>query len=378
MRQRVSALVQVNDTEDHLRLERLLASPRLSIDATFTLTGDQTLNALAGRPFEVTAVVCDGLVGHGTLEKVADGYPNMPTVELRVGTSRAETLADQVVQTPWDVKKVEAALIAAVYLGDGISTGDLLELIQAAKNIPSIPDTYVKLQQELGAADPSVDTVAEIISADAGISLRTLQFVNSAAVGLRRHVQDLSHAITLLGLRTVANLVLAAGVFDQAASIDRKFVATLWDESMRVSQLAYRIAKEERCDPSVVEGVRLAGLLHDIGDLVLFQNWREQFNKVDPANRIEDERMAFGATHADVGGYLAALWGMRADIVRGIRFHHDPATLRSETLDTASILHVARGLVDANLDASSAELDTDLLDRLGHRNAPDRWASLAD
>lgn len=373
MRERVAALVQVDNEDDHRRLERLLGSPRLAIDPTFTLTKDQTLNALASGRFDVVAVAGEAVE---TLESVVDTYPHIARVELRLGSATGPSLAHQVVNTPWDIAKMEAALVAAVYLGDGISTGDLIELIRAAKQVPAVPDTYIRLQSELASPDASLEKAAEIISTDAGVALRILQYVNSAAVGVRQQVVDIRHAATLLGLRKISSLVLAAGVFDQANGLDRRFVSALWDESMQVSQLAYQIAREENCDSEVIDGIGLAGLLHDIGDLVLFQNWRDLFNRVDPADRIQGEIDVFGTTHADVGAYLAALWGLRRDVVDGIRFHHDPKLLGQESLDIASVLHVARGLVDANLDVSRADIDTDLLDRLGYsQDSPDRWAA---
>ena len=120
-----------------------------------------------------------------------------------------------------------------------------------------------------------------------------------------------------------------------------------------------------------------AAQLHDIGDLVLFQNWRDDYLAIDLGDRLVDERRRFGATHGDLGGYQCALWDLPGDVIRALANGHEPSTIGTTDVTPTTVAHAARALVDAGLDPSAAEFDVDHLEAVGATSHVEDWAFAA-
>lgn len=255
----------------------------------------------------------------------------------------------------------------------------LEHLVERARHLPSLPDVYIKLQEEIRSADADIVKVASLIENDPAMTVKVLQLVNSPFMGLRHDVSDVRQAATLIGLRRLTSLVLASGVFKPASPLDERLMHQLWQDSLLVGGLARLIAIEEGHDAATAEEAHLAGLLHDIGEVVLFQNWRDQYMRIDDSRRDRDELESFGATHAEVSGHLCSSWNLSEGVVDAARLHHTPERQTvSGALTVTTAVHVARALVDARMDPATAALD---LAHLEHLDLVDRvpiWAELGD
>src|SRR5207249_3887298 len=115
---------------------------------------------------------------------------------------------------------------------------------------------------------------------------------------------------------------------------------------------AKQIAQTEQAERKLIDETFVAGLLHDTGKLVLASNFPEQYHKIDAQptaslDRLAAEQQAFGANHADVGGYLLGLWGLPVSIVEAIAFHHCPAKSLNKAFSPLTAVHAANALVHA-------------------------------
>jgi HD-like signal output (HDOD) protein len=248
------------------------------------------------------------------------------------------------------------------------------ELIERVRHLPTLPDIYLKLQEEVRSADPDIGKVATLIENDPAMTVKVLQLVNSPLMGLRYDVADVKQAAALIGLRRLTSLVLASGVFRPVSRLDERLIHQLWQDSLLVGGVARLIAAEEGHDARTVEEAQLAGLLHDIGEVVLFQNWRDDYMKIDHSRRDHDEIESFGATHAAISAYLCSSWNLSEHVVEAARFHHAPSSQSAGGLTVTTAVHVARGLVDAGMDATAAALDFEYLEELDIVDRIPIWA----
>jgi HD-like signal output (HDOD) protein len=265
------------------------------------------------------------------------------------------------------------ALLATMRWSDRLGMARLADIVLGADRLPAIPDLYLALRKEMQSADPSMERVGKIIRSDPAISVKVLTLVNSSLYGLRAEVSDVGQAVALLGMNTVSSLALAAGVFEEARSLDQRYMKAMWAESQLVAWMAKAIVKESGLGRSDEETASLAGLLHDIGDVIFLKNWPREFLQIDPDRRAEEETARFGATHADIGAYLATLWMLPDDVAETISFHHAPSRSKwPSVVSPVTAVHVARAFVDSDGDPSSAPLDLAHIEAIGVEKV-ERW-----
>ena len=201
---------------------------------------------------------------------------------------------------------------------------------------------------------------------------------------------DSSHparAVNLLGLETVKNLVLGVGAFSEINASSNIFsVKKLWSHSVAVGTLAKKIALNESDDKELIDNSFIAGLLHDIGKLVLLAKLLEKYEQaVLLAGQYEMQlRMAekeiFDTVHCDIGAYLMGLWGMPGPVVEAIGFHHRIANYPGSGFSPAIAVHVANVLYYENrpdeIIGAPHLLGTVHLQKLGFGDKINQWREL--
>ena len=110
---------------------------------------------------------------------------------------------------------------------------------------------------------------------------------------------------------------------------------------------------------------------------MLFQNWKKEYLDIQFHHRLDDERSRFGATRADLGGYLCALWDLPGAVIGGVVNHHTPGASAGDGVAVPTVVHAARAVFDAGFDASRADLDRAHLEEVGAISRIDRWAVAA-
>jgi len=250
---------------------------------------------------------------------------------------------------------------------------------------PSLPTLYLDLVRKLQSPDSSIDDIAKTVAQDIGMTAQILKIVNSAFFGLPRPTTNIAEAVSFIGVETVKHLVLAAGIFRQfeARKLGGLSLETLWQHSSRAAGAAKAIAKSERVGRQVMEDAMVAGLLHDVGKLVLASNYPDQYEEVGrqaQAKRVEwlvEEREAFGFDHADVGGYLLGLWGLPPPVVEAVAFHHFPTKSERTSFTALTAVHAANVLVQTQRPTRGGivppQIDLLYLAKIGRAEAVAHW-----
>ncbi len=212
--------------------------------------------------------------------------------------------------------------------------------------LPTFPAVASRLIEEVARPDATSEEIGRILSCDPALTARTLKLANSDFYGFPRKVGSVDLAVLVLGTHTIRDLVLTSSVL-QALGRTGSSLEGLLSHSMACGIAARALA--ERAKYRLTGDAYAAGLLHDVGKVVLRQADPERFDQVLARCRAENvaaaeaEQELFGSDHAEVGGWLAERWGLPADIVEAIACHHRPdAATRNPAL--ASLVHIANFL----------------------------------
>lgn len=347
----------VDDEQDVLDgLRCMLRSQRRNWEMQFCTTAQEALNLLSQNPCDVvvTDMRMPGMDGAQLLEEVIRLYPTTIRFVLS-GYSDKETVfrslgpTHQFLAKPCDPETLLRAIEHAMNLRGMFANDNLKRVISKVKALPGIPTLYNQMVAALNSADPSVEQVSRLIEQDMAMSAQVLHLVNSAFFGLRHRVNSILQAVSLLGLETLRSLVLMTGLF---SSFERVNIAGfsfdgLIRHAMRVGQYARAIFEKEGMEPVEMDNAFTAGLLHDVGKLILASNLPDEYRQISElVNRanyavIDAERQILGITHAEAGAYLLGLWGIPDSILAAVACHHQPENSFIQSFNTLTAVHVA-------------------------------------
>jgi HD-like signal output (HDOD) protein len=373
-------------------LKRTLHGMREQWEMNFVGSGIEALEAMARDPYDaiVTDMRMPRMDGAQLLEKVKELYPAVVRIVLS-GQANRETIlrslgpAHQYVSKPCDPQELRLRLAQAFAMRDLLQNSAVRALISGLKSIPSLPGLYYEIQQELQSEDASLKRVADIVSKDAGMTAKILQLANSAFMGARYEISSPTQAVTLIGTELVRALVLSVHVFSQFKERTTTDCATLWEHSIAVACLAQRIAVSERCAKAIVDESFTAGILHDVGKLVLLAEMPNDYAKL--LNTLEEthitlaaaERERFGCTHADLGAYLISIWGLPHPLIHAVAFHDRPAESGESCFSSLTAVHAADSIVsaaNAALVVRDVQLDEGYLQQFGLAGHETMWRGI--
>lgn len=332
-------------------------------DMRFVAGGREALEDLSRHPPDVlvTDVRMPDVDGVQVLRAAAERHPE--TVRCVLSSvadgglrTRAIPFVQQWLNKPCDVDLLIREIERACALRDLLEDPVLQRLVSRIHSLPAAPSTYRAVMEALADADTALEDIARLIEEDPGLCAKTLQMANSAFQALGHEVTGVIQAVTRLGLRTLAQIVLAAEVFTTLLpeEVDRDEAATFsldrfHKHSLMTSRLAGQVAEEWGIG---TEAAIVAGLLHDIGELVLFTHARDDLTR---ALRLSRQRRIplhaaelelFGTTHAEVGAALLARWGLPTIIVEAVAHHHAPHRVACDAPDTVTAVCVANGVMN--------------------------------
>ncbi len=261
------------------------------------------------------------------------------------------------------------------------------EIKQAMDQLKPIPQVALKVLRLIDHNKYAIDTIADEIRMDQVITARTLQLANSAMFAAKRTIDSLDHAIVFLGQDLLVKLVITAAVqsyYDQSAMGYALCKGGMYHHAIGCAQVAEALArKSRRVRPAKAY---TAGLLHDIGKVVLDQYVTEAYplfyRKVmeEMESVIDTEKRLVGIDHTEVGRMLAQQWSFPSALTDAIRYHHQPDKA-GEHSDLALIVYLAdllmsrfhSGLEMERLDTQTL---TSYLESLGFKN--EDFADLVD
>ncbi len=332
------AVLFVDDEPNVLAaIRRMLRSKSDDWNMAFAGSGVEALALFEEMDFDV--IVSDirmpGMDGAELLTRVKDSYPGVIRIALSGQVDLTEVMRSiravhQYISKPCDAEQLERKIEGAIKSREILTDEKMQNLVTEIDALPVIPKVFQLIEEELRLKEPSIDKIAEYISMDVGLLAKILKLVNSPYFGLPSHISSIYQAITLLGLDTIKALILSTHLFSMhdEEMLPNLSLDLLWEHSFRVSNIARLIAQCENLDKSIAVHVRMAGLLHDVGKLILASNFSERYETV--LSKVAESHLpicdcemdVFGTTHAQLGAYLMGLWGMSGEVVHGIGYHH--------------------------------------------------------
>lgn len=225
------------------------------------------------------------------------------------------------------------------------------KILREIRDIPPLPDVVVKVMQQTRDPNVSARELTETISMDQGLTGNILRLCNSAYYGIPRVVSSLTQAIMYLGFHTVRSLVLTCSVsnlFNPDKKIYGYSRGGIWYHTVACAMTSELICK--RIKPDLHDTAFTAGLLHDVGQLILGVTIKDTSDTImdlminGGLNELDAERQVLGFSHEEVGGLLADNWNFPEELIQAIRYHHHPETVPTPSLLPA-IVHLADTIV---------------------------------
>ncbi len=308
--------------------------------------------------------------------------------------AKASGVSHQVIGRPCEPHVLRVLITRAMSVRENLASSPILSKLHKLGTLPSLPVIYQEIMRQMNSPDFSLAEVGATIEKDVALSAKLLQIVNSAGSGLRQEISSVPHAASMLGMEKLSAIVLVAEVFStvQVKAMPRELsLDALWAHSLRVGEYAKKIALHEVPDETtIVEQSFTAGLLHDIGLIILASNLAEELTKAfalakqKKISLFQAEKEILGATHAQVGGYLLELWGLPDPIVEAIAYHDYPTGLPEEmypsevpmsNFTALTAVHVANYFCEDSTDAEQVPTPVDdfFLERLGYTEKMGEW-----
>lgn len=378
-------------------LKRLLYPMRQEWDLTFCRDARQALAVLAKHPHDiiVTDLLMPDMDGGKLLEAVHEQYPEMTRIVLsgHSGTKlalKASRYAHQFLAKPVQSEELKRAIARVVSLRDIFVSPCVQGLISRIDRLPTLPDVHRRIMTELNAPEPSMKLVASLISQDMGLSASMLKLVNSAFFGLRTKVSSPAHAVNLLGLDVISGLVLTVQLFSNFDATRHKGydLDRLWRHCLSTGCICKALARAEGLNQTEQDELYVAGLLHDVGKLILLGSAQELYETILEKCRRDNvaiwraERDQMDCTHAELGAYLLGLWGLSDKTITSVFYHHNLINYSGEHPHYAAVVHAANALDhECNVENPSYDKDRwnpDALERLGFADRLPVWREFAE
>jgi HD-like signal output (HDOD) protein len=229
---------------------------------------------------------------------------------------------------------------------------------------PSAPAIVQKLDEVLSSPDACAADIAEVVMMDVGLTVKLLSLVNSSVYALPREISSVEQAVALLGADQVRNVALAVSMiskFTETKSAAGFNPTVFWKHSLAVAVVSRLIGNvlRQRGNRDIDPGnLFLAGLMHDIGRVVVAQQLPEYYERIRSVAfqtnaPIDDVELAvLGTPHTAIGAQLLQEWNMAAEVCDGARYHHEPETKGT----VPAIIHcgdaIAHGLGFGNSESS--------------------------
>jgi HD-like signal output (HDOD) protein len=218
--------------------------------------------------------------------------------------------------------------------------------VENISTVPTVPSVLKQLSTIIENPKISLNEISHFVSKDPALTTKILQMVNSALYGFPGRISSVNHAVMLLGLNVVKGLLLSVSVFE----IMHKAMMGLREHSIGVAIASKVIAQKKGLKEP--EEVFVAGLLHDVGKVILILMYPEEYEKAVKESEtasiaiFETERNHFSETHAAVAGWLSEKWHFPKKLCDCLANHHRPQVSTLAPLET-SIVHMADILVKA-------------------------------
>jgi HD-like signal output (HDOD) protein len=342
----------------------------------YAATGGQALDMLVR--YKITMVISDinlgDMNGSVFLKKVKSTYPLI--IRLLVCSTGEESAAFKIFQKNlarlFILKPADSNYILRVVkdffdIQEKLSTKEILSIINSLDKLPVLPDIYIKVNQLIDE-DSHLEVIARVIERDVAVSLQVLRIANSAFYSSK--TGSVKDSILNLGLLNVKNILFTSILFDFFDdNIERKKL--LWTHGLYTNKIMLGIYKRF-LGKTLLPIYSATGLLHDIGKIILFVNFPQNYEKVFQLSHkgklkfIDVEKEVLSICHNEIGAHLLDWWDIPSPIVEAALYHETPLKASEENRELVSVVHVASCLAWECLDIESFEsIDKKVLRYLG-------------
>lgn len=240
---------------------------------------------------------------------------------------------------------------------------NIAELVQGVGALITLPDVFIRINQLIEDPNSNMTDIARVVGQDPSFTVRLLRVANSSFYGFSATIDTVYKAVAIIGTSQIRSLALATSVASSFEGLPNTLVSmeNFWKHSLYCALAARILAKHARkCDP---DAVFTAALLHDIGELVIFNRMPQQAKEalllvLDSGDELpvyQAEHQIMGFNHAQVGGELARQWKLPPMLEECIEFHHDISAAQRFPRE-AALVHIANILA---LMAEVRTLDSD-------------------
>ena len=225
------------------------------------------------------------------------------------------------------------------------------QFLQGVDHLVSLPDVCFRVNEMVDDPNSSALDIATVLSRDPTLTAQLLRIANSPYYGFPSRVETISRAITVIGMQDLRDLVLSTSVIN-AFGADKNDLINMekyWRHSLFTGFIARELGGKTTTKVLCKERLFAAGLLHDIGQLIMTAKVPEIMRiilhraKADAEPYNEVEQVVFGLGHSEVGAELMKQWGLPESFQAVARFHHEPAKADDFKLEV-SIIHIANAM----------------------------------
>lgn len=286
--------------------------------------------------------------------------------------AKAADIAHRIYPSAVKVDEIGDSLEYQIKLLKLLNRSSLQAYVGKVGCLPSPPKLYTQLTEAVNSEMADLKEISEIVEQDPAVVAQVMKQVNSAFFGFNRTITNLKEAISMLGVRNLRSLALSSQLNNQFKSSndwDRFSFEQLNQRSLLVARLAQAICRRAGANKITQDQAFLAGLLHDVGVLIMASHDADQYKKLlnysvkkqKPIYLVE--KASFGFFHGEVAGALLALWNLPPQVIEAVMLHHVPHLSKETSFSPLTAVHVA----DAMLPSVQVEGDCDLASRLSLR-----------
>lgn len=373
-------------------LKRLIRFVKDDWEVEFASSGPEALKMCATKPFDV--VVSDmrmpEMDGITLLSEIQSRYPDAIRIILS-GQYDAEVIyrafgpAHRYLSKPCTLDKLEPVILGTCAIRDRLKNNPGIQrIVSTVSQLPSLPSATFEIVTLLHDEQASLEQIGDLISADAAMTAKVLQLANSAFFQSPTPISNVSQAITFLGLGLLKPLVLSAGVFAQPSGQDLHGISLqrIMSYGVTTGLIAREIAVNESSDDHQADAAMVAGVLQDVGVLMLAQHFAPELNEAtalcqsdETLSLADAELQVFGANHGEIGAYLLSLWGLPHSIVEAVAHHQKPHHSMATEFCPLAAVHAANCLqTDSHPLPGAKQLDTEFLQQTNLSDRMERWS----
>jgi HD-like signal output (HDOD) protein len=221
------------------------------------------------------------------------------------------------------------------------------QILEEITGIPTFPENIITLMQMCSSPDAEIEKIAQTIKMDVSVTSDVIKLANSAGFISGQRVEDINRAVMKIGLKNLKSILLASNARKIMESRYSKFEET-WEHCNRVAFYSRQIALKFKLQSGVADNAYVAGLLHDLGQVILLAVDMNSVRKI--AEIVHDrniitttvmEELSIGISHAEIGHLVSEKWNFPEFLAQIIRYHHSPLSIPVDFRDTGFCVYLA-------------------------------------